>query len=315
VSDWQALGVSSLSEQVRELGAAVEAIAGQLPELAQAVARTDADVDRLVAERAETGEAINRHDRELSDLVATVKRLATQVTWIERHIRSSDGVRTADLDHIEPELTALAATSEAGHRAGEEVLAPFVRAALETTLTSHREAAGRYRDAALELLDSCDRLVETAPDTAAHRQARSDYRAARSGYRQAESRVDVLTEQARSARDRLAADDTARRRTAATVAAGQRAEVELMTRLRTTLATAVGDGALLPPWLTGPLGPMPPAGAGQRWMDVAAGLIAYRITYSVQDPDDALGEPPEDAAGYRRRWHAELGRGVRELRR
>ena len=48
---------------------------------------------------------------------------------------------------------------------------------------------------------------------------------------------------------------------------------------------------------------------------VAAGLIAYRITYGVDDAENALGQLPEPAPDHRRRWHEDLRRGVRELRR
>jgi hypothetical protein len=315
VSDWQQMGVSNLAGQVRELTSTLQAVVGELPELAEALARTDADVDRLVAERAETGAAIARHDQELRELMATVKRLATQVTWIERHIRSSGTALTANLDHVEPELTALAATSEAGHRASEGLLAPFVRSALADTVGSFTDAVARHLAAARSVLDACERLVDTEPDGSAHRQARAEYSAARSAWHRAQVRVDTLAQDAATARERLTTDDEERRRAGATVAAGERAEMELLTRLRTKLAAAVGQGALLPAWLTGPLGPMPPSGRAQRWMDVAAGLIAYRITYAVDDPEDALGDLPDDALGYRRRWHEDLGQGMRDLRR
>jgi hypothetical protein len=307
--------MASVASRVRELSDSLEVVVGQLPTLGAAVARVNEDVGRLLAERGETGSALSSHERELRELTAAVKRLATQVTWIEGHIRTSGAVRTVDLDDVEPELTALATTSEAGHRAAAELLTPFARASLEAAVTDQRDAAARHRDAVQALLDACARLVGTQRADAAHRQARIDYLSARTAQTEAARRLESLAADAQSARERLEADDEDRRREAATIAAGQRAEVELLTRLRTRLAAAVGDGALLPAWLTGPLGPMPPAGAAQRWMDVAAGLLAYRITYAVTDPDGALGELPSAATSYRRRWHADLERGVRELRR
>lgn len=312
--DWAATGLTTVAAQVRELSASVEAVAMSLSQQGEAVARLDDDVDRLVEERAETGAALSRHDRELRELTATVKRLATQVTWIERHIRSSGAARSVDLVDVEPELTALATTAEAGHRASDALLTPFARAGLEATVADHRDAVALHRQAVRSLLDACARLSGTERAEAQHRRARADYLAARTSRTDAARRVEALAGDARSAAERLAADDDERRARAATVAAGERAEVELLTRLRTRLAAAVGDGALLPAWLTDSLGPMPPAGTAQRWMDVAAGLLAYRITYAVDDTDSPLGPVPATATGYRRRWHSELGRGVKEFR-
>lgn len=314
-SDWAQMGMANVSARVRELGEALEVVAARLPALDDAVAEIGEDVDRLIAERSETGAALSRHDRELRELAATVKRLSTQVTWIERHIRSTGSAPSIDLDHVDPELSALAATTEAGRRAADGLLPPFDRAGFETTVADHRDAVARRDDAVRSLLDACARLVDTEREDAGHRQARADYLRARSFHADAGRRLDVLGGEARAASERLAADDEERLRVAPTVAAGERAETELLTRLRTKLAAAVGDGALLPAWLTGPLGPMPPAGTAQRWMDVAAGLLAYRITYDVTDPEDALGELPDPVPGYRRRRHADLGRGIRELRR
>jgi hypothetical protein len=270
----------------------------------------------LLTERAETGAALSRHDRELRELTAVVKRLGTQVTWIERHIRSSGAARTLDLDDVEPELVGLAEIAEAGHRAQDSLLTPFARAGLEATVADHRDADAVHRRTVESLLQACARLVGTDRDDPPHRrQTRADYLAARDALADAARRREAIADQARSAIERLTADDDERRARAATIEAGRRAELELLTRLRTRLAAAVGDGALLPAWLTQSIGPMPGAGTAQRWTEVAAGLLAYRITYRLDDPEEALGELPDTATGYRRRWHAELGRGVRELRR
>jgi hypothetical protein len=312
--DWAQLGMASVAAQVRELSESLEVVAGHLPVLGESVASLGEDVDRLMAERAETGAALARHDRELRELTATVKRLATQVTWIEQHIRSSGTARSVDLDHAGAELSALASAGQAGHQAEEGLLTPFARDSLETTVADHRDASVRYRDTVRALLDACARLVGTDPDDPLHGQARKDYLAAREARVQMARRVEALDDDAREAVERLAADDAERQCRSATIAAGERAETELLTRLRTRLASAVRDGALLPAWLAGPLGPMPPAGTAQRWMNVAAGLLAYRITYAVTDPEDALGRLPESATGHRRRWHARLVRDVRDLR-
>lgn len=311
--DWAQAGMANVSARVRELGEALAAVAGQVPGIVEAVNRLNEDVDQLVEERADTGAALSRHDRELRELTSTVKRLATQVNWLEQHVRSTGSARVLDLDHAEDELRSLAATSEAGHRATDQLLTPFTRATLDAAVTDHRDAVIRHRAAVRTLLDACARLAGTERGDAAHRQARTDYLAARGARTEAALGLPELALEATAAQQRLTADDEERERLSATIAAGERADLELLTRLRTRLTSAVTDGVLLPSWLTGPLGPMPAAGSARRWTDVAAGMLAYRITYGITDPDDPLGELPDTATGHRRRWHADLSRGIREL--
>jgi hypothetical protein len=315
VSDWQQMGIANVASRMRDLESTVLSLADDVPMLVEAVSRLDADIERLIDSRKETRSTVARHDEGLRDLTGTVKRLAVQVAWIEQHLRSTGSVRTIDLDRPDPDLVALAATAEAGRAAAGVLLSPVERATLAAELAGHRAWLGRHRAALRDLLAACERLAAAGPDGAAHRQARADYLSARSRIEDAAASLDRGVGAAREGRARLAEDGVERQRTASAVAEGERAERELLTRLRTRIASAVGDGVMLPAWLTGPLGPMPPAGTAQRWMDVAAGLLAYRITYGVTDPADAVGEVPSGAGERRRRWHADLGRGVRELRR
>jgi hypothetical protein len=314
-NDWAATGLTSVAQQVRELNASVEAVVSTLSHQGESVARLDDDVDRLIEERSETGAALSRHDRQLRELSAVVKRMATQVTWIEQHLRSSGAAGEVELGDVEPELAALAATAAAGHRAEDELLTAFARAGLEATIADHADAVTVHRRCVRSLLETCSRLAATDRDDEAHRKARADYLAVRTSLADAARRRGTLAGEVRPAIERLASDDDRRAERTPVVEAGRRAELELLTRLRTRLAAAVGDGAMLPAWLTHSLGPMPAAGTAQRWTEVGAGLLAYRITYRVDTPEEALGELPDTVTGYRRRWHAELGRGIRELRR
>jgi hypothetical protein len=307
------MGVASLAARMRHLDEVVESLVDDLPVIAEAVARIDGDLGRLHRERGETGSALSRHENQLGELSAVVKRLATQVAWIEQHLRSSGAVRAVDLDHRDPELASLAATGDAGRRAAQDLLAPFARAALESTVADHGDAVGRQRAAEQAVLAACGALLDTERTERVHREARNGYLAAKAELAAAARQLAGLVERAEAGAARLAEDDEERRRTRSAITAGERAEAQLLTRLRTKLASAVGEGAMLPYWLTAPLGPMPPPNSAQRWMDVAAGLLAYRITYGIDDPDQALGELPAGAPADRRRWHEELQRGVREL--
>ena len=312
---WQEHGIDQLVGRVNDLDETLDELLGQLPDIIDAVARVDTEVTRLHSERSETGSALSRHDRELRELTAAVKRLTSQVSWIEGHLRSTGSARSVTLDGAEPDLATLAAAAEAGRRAAGQLLTRLVRVSLESTVASHREAMARRDQAATEVLAACAVLIDTEPDQPLHRQARSSYQRARHAFLAAQQQVAEGQEQAQAAEVRLADDDVARERTRQTIADGQQAQSRLLTRLRTRVAAAVGDGAMLPVWVTDPLGPAPPADGAQRWMDVAAGLIAYRVTYRVQDDQDALGELPQACADHRRRWYEELRSGIRELRR
>ena len=314
-SDWQQMGIANVANRMRDLESTVLSLADDVPMLIEAVSRLDADIERLIESRRETRTAVSEHDDVLRELTGTVKRLAVQVAWIEQHLRSSGSARTVDLDRPDPDLIGLAATAEAGRAAAGVLLTMVERATLVSELAGHRAALGRHRSAIRELAAACEQLASGEPDGAAHRQARSDYFTARARVADAAAAVVPGAVASGEARTRLEEDDVERERTAGVVADGERAERQLLTRLRTRIAGAVADGALLPAWLTGPLGPMPAAGAAERWTEVAAGLLAYRITYGVTDLVDAIGELPSGAGERRRRWHADLGRGVRELRR
>jgi hypothetical protein len=314
-SDWQQLGMAGVSARIRDVEVNVASMAEDVPMLVEAVSRLDVDVERLIAERRDTSGTIGRHDDALRDLTAAVKRLATQVAWIEQHLRASGSAQTLDLDRPDRDLQALAATADAGREAATALLDAAQRGTLEAAVAAHLAALRRYREAQRSVIDACERLPSARVDETGRRQARSDLTIARARLADARDTVANRADPARSARERLAADARDRERAATTLEAGDRARRELLTRLRTRLVAAVADGVMLPTWLTRPLGPMPPAGAAQRWTDVAAGLLAYRITYRVDDPDDAIGDLPADAPARRRRWYADLGRGVRELRR
>ncbi|HEX2810191.1 MAG TPA: hypothetical protein VHN80_28835, partial [Kineosporiaceae bacterium] len=204
---WDDGGVGHLAARVRDLDETLDAVVGELPTLVQAVARIDGEVARLESERTETGSALSRHDQQLRELSAAVKRLSTQVSWIERHIRSSGAAPSVTLDRSDPELDALAGSAEAGRRAGEGLLSAFARTSLESTVSAHRDAVAQRRASAGELLDACAALVDTEPHEPAHRQARSAYQRARAALIAAEQRLAELGSQAQSGRAALAEDD------------------------------------------------------------------------------------------------------------
>lgn len=93
--------------------------------------------------------------------------------------------------------------------------------------------------------------------------------------------------------ERIAADDALRDTDAAELAAGARAEQQILVQARHRVAGAVERSAPLPPWFEAALG-RAPHGHAEGWMTAAATLVAYRITYAVDDRTRALGPEPTD---------------------
>ncbi|QDO04966.1 hypothetical protein FNV62_52840 [Streptomyces sp. RLB3-17] len=76
--------------------------------------------------------------------------------------------------------------------------------------------------------------------------------------------------------------------------------------LRSRLADAVRERALLPAWFVTVLGSAPPARSTQKWLETATEVLLYRLTYDITDQVVALGERPSDTAQRRRAWYEKL---------
>ena len=170
-----------------------------------------------------------------------------------------------------------------------------------------------HRDIALA---ACEVLAETARGDERHVTAVAEFRAAVTGLTDARRRIHALAGPALDAASALTGDEEQQVAVADVVADGEHAWTALQSRLRTRVADAVGEGALLPAWFTSVLGPIPPAQDTRAWMDVATSLLAYRVTYGVSDPIVALGRQPSEAETARRRaWYWQLRRQFSDLQR
>ncbi|MBH1937838.1 hypothetical protein I5Q34_26810 [Streptomyces sp. AV19] len=80
--------------------------------------------------------------------------------------------------------------------------------------------------------------------------------------------------------------------------------------LRSRLADAISDRAVLPAWFVTVLGSAPPATRTQEWLETATQVLLYRLTHSVTDAVVALGDKP--AGGARRaEWYEQLAKDLR----
>jgi hypothetical protein len=250
------------------------------------------------------------------ELVATIKRLDARVEWLERNIRLQASTSEAQLDDVEPAEHDLARVAEAGHVARAQLLSPAARSALEAAVAAHSEAVRAQMHQRDLALDACAVLAETPRHDEVHAGAVVQFREAVAARGQALDRISDLASPALEASADLALDDEQQIAVADVLAEGELAWTALQKRLRTRLAEAVGEGALLPAWFTAVLGPIPPAADTRAWMDVGTSLLAYRITYGVSDPVVALGRPPGQPETARRRaWYAQLRRQFGELQR
>jgi hypothetical protein len=250
------------------------------------------------------------------DLAALVKRLDARVEWLERNIRLQAATAEAQLDDIDIVEAELAQVAEAGHVARSELLPPSGRSALEAAVGAHAEAVRAQvyqRDLAV---GACAVLAETARNDDRHVSAVTEFRAAVAARDQARERARELAGPAVEAAAVLQVDEEQQLAVADVIVDGERAWGALQDRLRTRIAEAVGEGALLPAWFTSVLGPIPPAEDTRPWMDVATSLLAYRVTYGVTDPVMALGRAPAEAETARRRaWYQQLRRQFSDLQR
>jgi hypothetical protein len=301
--------VLQLRNDVDDLGAAI----GNLPDRLNDLDGSMNDVRtalRHVQNRSIEVEATSH------DLAALVKRLDARVEWLERNIRLQATAAEVELDDVDRAEVQLAQVAEAGHVARSELLPPAGRSALEAAVIAHAEAVRtqvHHRDAALA---ACEVLAETDRDDKRHLDAVAEFRAAVAGRDEARERTRELATPAQEAAAVLGVDEEQQVAVADVLAAGEHAWAALQHRLRTRVADAVGEGALLPAWFTTVLGPIPPAQDTRAWMDVATSLLAYRVTYGVTDPVVALGRPPAEAETARRRaWYQQLRRQFRALQR
>jgi chromosome segregation ATPase len=301
--------VVQLRNDVDDLGAAIQDLPDRLHSL-------DSSLDgvRLALRKVENRSV--EVETSAQELGALVKRLDARVEWLERNIRLRAATAEAQLDDVDGVEVQFAQVAEAGHVARAELLPPAGRSALEAAVDAHGAAVRaqvHHRDIALA---ACEVLAETGRDDDRHRTAVAEFREAVAGLNEARQRIRDLSGPALDAATALSSDEEQQVAVADVVADGQHAWTALQNRLRTRVADAVGEGALLPAWFTTVLGPIPPAEDTRAWMDVATSLLAYRVTYGVSDPIVALGRQPSESETARRHaWYWQLRRQFSDLQR
>ncbi|MEU1036319.1 hypothetical protein ABZ402_48420 [Streptomyces mirabilis] len=242
----------------------------------------------------------------VSDTERTINRLVEQVRLLEGQLLASGGVQLADLDTFSKDQRALARSRERGRQARSTLLSDHDRTTFQIRLRHRRETAGELRAHRTTVVDAVGTLLATRYGSRSRAEAADKLGQAlvgERGLRQGLDRESRLAEEAESA---LAVDATTRAEKQSVIAAGAKAEQRLTLGLRSRLADAVRERALLPAWFVTVLGSAPPARSTQKWLETATEVLLYRLTYDITDQVVALGEKPSDTAERRRAWYEKL---------
>lgn len=303
-------GLSGVRSDLEDLARDVEELqtkVGDTEDLDYTLRRITERIDdlELTAERLE--EELGDHARDTSH---ALKKLTARVRLLENLIRPADGAPIADLDTIEAAWKELAATAQRGTEAAAGLLTETARATHQHAINHHRQALQRRHDAQQRVIAAAKVLASTAHWESAHKNAARDFNAALAAEDSARANLGSLGVEMSTARAALQADDRRRKEAAPVITEGEKATRKLAMTLRTRLARALADRAVLPTWFVTVLGPAPPADATQEWLDLAVDVLVYRITHHITDPVVALGRPPEDDSASAIR-HRDLTKALR----
>jgi chromosome segregation ATPase len=268
--------LESLTRQYRET----------VDELRRDVTVQGRDIKGLESEMSST-------QTDVESVTKQVTKLAGSVAWLQRHIRASDTAREADFDNHPTSVHDLIDRARRGHARAARLLSDQARRGLERTLTEAATRREKIEQATATALAANKVLISTAYDTPEHQGAADRFRTA---YSAREKLIATHNEQADAvsqARRKLAEANTYRDTHSAEIAAGETAEHSLRTRMRTTVADAIGEGALPPTWFDTAFGLTAPRDNTNSWLDLAADVLTYRALYGITDRVLALGPEPD----------------------
>jgi hypothetical protein len=248
----------------------------------------------------------------LADVGGEVRQLATRVAWLERHVRVAETMEAFDLQGVDRATARLADTAERGRQARAELLPDERRSELASRVEAFADLERRQEEHMQAALAASVALAETEFGTDEHMAAAEAFPAACQATREARDELRRLVESVDEAKEELAADDARWAERAAVIEAGDAAWSALCGRLRVRIAEALRRGELFPVWFTTALSVTPPPDNTSEWMDLATGLLAYRVTCKVDDPVLALGPRPSGDQAHRAGWYDQLDRQLRE---
>jgi chromosome segregation ATPase len=267
-------------------------------------------IERLETELRDTTETADTAAADVESVQQDLRRLTARVAWLERRSQLAEGEEAVALDAVNATMRRQLQALSAASRARLPLLPDQEYQRLTYQVQRYRDSLTRLHQARTAALQASETLAETAVDSPEHQDAATRYRTATAEIGTHNQAALNSRAAAEAARPRLEADDHNRAQAAPVLAAGTEADAALHQNLRTRLAEAVSNAALLPLWFTTALGPMPTGPNTQHWIDTATEALLYRITYKVDDQVVLLGPKPTQP-GDRRAQYDQLTRDVR----
>jgi prophage DNA circulation protein len=311
----QARELDALDRSVSELRYNLDELSEDQDTLKHRVSMLETDaIESLRSSTRDLEEAVEEMQDELAETRTVVHHLAGQLTWLEHHVRTSAGLSAVAIDEASPALRNLARKADLAATARAGMLPDLQRSRLQAQINRY-DNLRRQRQQHLAAAVTQSRILTDCPDSGdEHAAASTAFRAALAQANQLVEQINSTRDDVSNARARLAADDEYRRARSATITEGEQAKAVLHRKLRQRLTDAIGDRALFPSWFTTALGYSPPADGTTQWIAAATELIAYRITYGINDPAVALGSRPASDQAIQAAWFDALVATLRNQR-
>jgi hypothetical protein len=270
--------------------------------------RTRTDLDTFTSgwsSAQELYEIIDERTRDLdTKTTSALRQIQHTATWLARYARPGGPPPVID-PTLQPATRLLALALEADQAAflSEQLLPDTTRVGFQHDITRHEKWKQSHSTHAAAALAASETLAATDPAQPEHAQAAAQFAQAQRNLAHLDRARDDIEARAQTARSALHDDDLARAEHGHELTEGTQAADELRSALKQQISTALGAGDLFAPWFTSCLG-FTPYGSG--WLDLAADVCAYRITYHITG-EKPLGEAPQsDCSARRREWHDEL---------
>lgn len=311
----QARELDALDRTVSELRYNLDELSEDQNVIKQRVSMLETDgIERLRCSITDLEEAAEEMQGKLAQTRTVAHHLAGRLAWLEHHVRTSAGLKAVAIDQASPALQDLARKADLAATARAGILPDLQRNHLQAQINQYHNLHDQ-RQNHLATAIAHSKILTACPDSGdEHAAASTAFRRALSQANQIAERIDFTREDVSDARARLAADDEHRAAHSATITEGEQAKIILNRKLRQRITDAIGERALFPAWFTTALGYSPPADRTTQWIAAATELIAYRITYAINDPAVALGHPPPPDQAVQAAWFNNLTTKLRNQR-
>ena len=307
-----------LQQRVSSLASDIDELQERHRTLDETIGEVDGRVDMLESAQELLREAHDELSEGVNDdiaaIAAAVKALAATIGWIERRLRAEGDITAVPLDDVDDTVRQLAERALRGQQSKSVLLSQPVRAQHQQRIDRLAELEQRI-DQEIALLVQHSATLATSPrGSSEYIEAGNGYRATTTALAGDRAQLPTARQSADDARRALNLDDKHRQVHGPQVMTGEAARTRLRETLRARLDAAVAEGALLPAWLTLVLGHQPVGEDVAAWMELATSLLAYRVTYQVTDPVNALGATVHDDP-QREAWRKKLDHDLRQRRR